>query len=176
MSKSSHCENHRFADCGRQNTRGTDKTHVGPVNLLHIIMFKIRKIKPNSSSVRLKLKSFQWLWINEYMYNLFWVCSNEIWIIIVIFKKFLLDRFFKEYLLFLNHIIQCSTISCRQGQKFQTRGGIYHGLNRYKPSCYKQVSDTQNVQNCHKQVLNNKTVWNRVSKIIKIPYICQYKC
>ena len=34
------------------------ETYVGPVNLLYIIMFKIRKIKPNSSSVRQKLKSF----------------------------------------------------------------------------------------------------------------------
>ena len=42
----SHRENHRSAK------------HVGPVNLLYIIMFKIRKIKPNSDSVRQKLKSF----------------------------------------------------------------------------------------------------------------------
>ena len=41
------------------------------------------------------------------------------------------------------------------------------GINWYKPSCHKQVSDTQNVQNCHKQVLNNKTVWNPVSDILK---------
>ena len=33
----------------------------------------------------------------------------------------------------------------------------------YKPSRHKQVSDTLNVWNCHKQVLNNKTIWNRVS-------------
>ena len=35
-----------------------DKTHITPVNLLYIIMFKIRKIKPNLSSVRQKPKSF----------------------------------------------------------------------------------------------------------------------
>ena len=34
------------------------KTHVVPVNLLYIIMFKIRKIKPNSGLVRQKPKSF----------------------------------------------------------------------------------------------------------------------
>ena len=34
------------------------KTHVGPVNLFFIIMFKIRKIKPNSGSVWQKPKSF----------------------------------------------------------------------------------------------------------------------
>ena len=33
------------------------KTHVGPVNLLCIIIFKIRKIKPNSRSVRQKPQS-----------------------------------------------------------------------------------------------------------------------
>ena len=36
-------------------------------------------------------------------------------------------------------------------------------IPRYKLSCHKQVSDTQNVWNCHnphKHVLNNKTVWN----------------
>ena len=55
----------------------------------------------------------------------------------------------------------------QQGRQFQTRDGIYRGINRYKPSCHKQVSDTQNVQNCHKQVLNNKTVWNCVSDILQ---------
>ena len=54
-----------------------------------------------------------------------------------------------------------------QGRQFQTRGGIYHGINRYKLSCHKQVSDTQNVQNCHKRVLNNKIVWNCVSNILQ---------
>ena len=34
------------------------KTHVGLVNLLYLLMFKIRKIKPNSGSVRQKPKSF----------------------------------------------------------------------------------------------------------------------
>ena len=34
------------------------KTHVGPVNLLFIIMFKTKKIKPNSGSVQQKPKSF----------------------------------------------------------------------------------------------------------------------
>ena len=34
------------------------KAHVGLVNLLSIIMFKIRKIKPNSGSVQQKPKSF----------------------------------------------------------------------------------------------------------------------
>ena len=34
------------------------KIHVGPVNLLYIIMFKIRKIKPNSGLVQHKPKSF----------------------------------------------------------------------------------------------------------------------
>ena len=34
------------------------KTHFGLVNLLYIIMFKIRKIKPNSGSVQQKPKSF----------------------------------------------------------------------------------------------------------------------
>ena len=40
------------------------KTHVRPVNLLYIIMFKIRKIKPNSGSVYQKPKSFHsdWKW------------------------------------------------------------------------------------------------------------------
>ena len=51
-----------------------------------------------------------------------------------------------------------------------------HGINRYKPSCHKQVSDTQNVQNCHKQLLNNKTVWNCVSDILQyIIYIMTEK-
>ena len=54
-------------------------------------------------------------------------------------------------------------LACELGRQFQTRGGIYHGLNRYKPSCHKQVSDTPNLQNGYKQVLNNKAVWNRVS-------------
>ena len=46
----------------------------------------------------------------------------------------------------------------------------------YKPSCHKQVSDTQNVQNCHKQVLNNKTVWNCVSDILQyITYVMTEK-
>ena len=54
-----------------------------------------------------------------------------------------------------------------QGLQFQTRGGINKGINRYKPSCHKQVSDTQNVINCHKQVLNYKTVWNCVSNILQ---------
>ena len=54
-----------------------------------------------------------------------------------------------------------------QGRQFQTRDGIYRGINRYKPSCHKQVSDTQNVQNCYKQVLNNKTVWNCVLDILQ---------
>ena len=36
-----------------------DKTHVRPVNLLYIIMFKINKIKPNSSEVRQKPQSFR---------------------------------------------------------------------------------------------------------------------
>ena len=39
------------------------KTHVGPVNLLYVIMFKIRKIKPNLSSVRQKPKSFHGDWL-----------------------------------------------------------------------------------------------------------------
>ena len=34
------------------------ETHVGPVNLLYIIMFKIGKIKPNSGLVQQKPKSF----------------------------------------------------------------------------------------------------------------------
>ena len=34
------------------------KTHVEPANLLYIIMFKIRDIKPNSGSVQQKPKSF----------------------------------------------------------------------------------------------------------------------
>ena len=34
------------------------KTHTGPVNLLYIIMFKIRKPEPNSGSVRQKPKNF----------------------------------------------------------------------------------------------------------------------
>ena len=40
------------------------KTHIGAVNLLYIIMFKIRKIKPNAGSVRQKPKSFHgdWKW------------------------------------------------------------------------------------------------------------------
>ena len=63
-----------------------------------------------------------------------------------------------------------------QGRQFQTRDGIYRGINRYKPSCHKQVSDTQNVQNCHKQVLNNKTVWNCVSDILQyITYVMTEK-
>ena len=41
---------------GPQTAAG--KTHVGPVNLLYIIMFKIKKIKPNSGLVRQKPKSF----------------------------------------------------------------------------------------------------------------------
>ena len=60
-----------------------------------------------------------------------------------------------------------SWIMLFQAQQFQTRGGIYHGMNRYKPSCHKQVSDTQNVLNCHKQVLNSNTVWNCVSNILQ---------
>ena len=60
----------------------------------------------------------------------------------------------------------------QQGWQFQTRGGIYRGINWYKPSRHKQVSDTQNVQNCHKQVLNNKTVsncvWNDLQYIIYV--------
>ena len=38
------------------------KTHIRLVNFLYIIMFKIRKIKPNSGSVRQKPKSFQSDW------------------------------------------------------------------------------------------------------------------
>ena len=46
---SSHRKNHQSVD---------DKTHVILVNLLYISMFKIKKIKPNSSSVQEMLKSF----------------------------------------------------------------------------------------------------------------------
>ena len=45
---------------GTRTTAG--KTHVGPVNHLYIIMFKIRKITPNSGSVWQKPKKFsRWL-------------------------------------------------------------------------------------------------------------------
>ena len=47
---SSHRENHQSVD---------DKTHIVLVNLLYISMFKIKKIKPNSSSVQEMLKSFR---------------------------------------------------------------------------------------------------------------------
>ena len=61
----------------------------------------------------------------------------------------------------------------KAGQRqFQTRGGIYRVINQYKPSCHKQVSDTQNVWNCHKQVLNYETIWNFVPNYLQyITYV-----
>ena len=47
--------------------------HVGPVNVLYIIMFKIRKIKPNSGSVREKPKSFHGDCLNMNMYECVYV-------------------------------------------------------------------------------------------------------
>ena len=46
----SHHENHQSAD---------DKTHIGQINILYIIMFKIMKIKPYLSSVWQKPNSFR---------------------------------------------------------------------------------------------------------------------
>ena len=51
-----------------------------------------------------------------------------------------------------------SVLPGKAGPAVSDKGGIYHGINRYKLSRHKQVSDTQHVWNCHKQVLTNETV------------------
>ena len=38
-----------------------------------------------------------------------------------------------------------SCLCCLPGPTVSDKGGIYRGINRYKPPCYKQVSDTKNV-------------------------------
>ena len=43
----------------------------------------------------------------------------------------------------------------------------YPNSPRLIANCQGQVSDAQNVRNCHKQVLNNKTVWNYVLSILQ---------
>ena len=60
------------------------------------------------------------------------------------------------------------TILIKLDWQFQIRGGIYRGINRYKPSCHKQVSDTQNVRDYHKHVINNKTVENCDTFLIRL--------
>ena len=73
---SSHRENHWSADHGQQNTRWTGKPPF-------IIIFKIRKIKPNSGLVQQKLKSFLGGWV---------LLEGNMWIVMQ--KWFLLEASF----------------------------------------------------------------------------------